>query len=122
MTAGAAKAFSTCSSPSSPSSPKKGVATSIAVSSTLSECDYLDISGFRTLAIKPPASVTAITVYASETATGTFVIVDSLGSSGVITVVASKWNVIDPTKIAPFSYVQLLSNQTVASASVLAST
>jgi len=122
MAAGTPKSFSTCTSPNTPSSPKKGVATSIAVSSTLSECDYLDISGFRTLAVKPPASVTQITVYASETPTGTYVIVDSLGASGVITVVASKWNVIDPAKIAPFSYVQLLSNQTVANASVLAST
>ncbi len=116
------KAFSTCTSPSSPSSPKKGVATSIAVSSTLSECDIVDISGFRSLAIKPPASVTQITVYASETIGGTFVIIDSLGTSGVITTVASKWNVIDTAKSAPFSYVQFLSNQTVANASLVAST
>lgn len=120
MAAGTAKSFSTVTSTAN--GPRKGTATGIFVSSTLSECDYLDISGFRTLAVKPPASVTAITVYASETANGTYVIVDSLGSSGVITVVASKWNVIDPTKIAPFSFVQLLSNQTVATASVQAST
>ncbi len=120
MAAGTSKAFS--ATVAAANGPRKGMATGINVSSTLSECDYLDISGFRTLAIKPPASVTAITVYASETPTGTYVIVDSLGTSGAITVVASKWNVIDPTKIAPFSYVQLLSNQTVAAASVLAST
>ncbi len=120
--AGTKKAFSVCNSPSSPSSPKKGTLTSVAVSSTLSECDYIDISGFRFVAIKPPASVTAITVYAAETIDGTFVIVDTLGTSGAITVVASKWNVIDTAKLSPFSFVQFLSNQTVANASLVAST
>lgn len=122
MAAGTAKSFSAGSSPNTPASPKKGVATGILVSSTLSECDNLDITGYRFLAVKPPASVTAIIFHGSETINGTYVIIDSLGTSGSVAVTASKWNVIDGTKIAPFSYIQMKSDQTVASASVCAST
>jgi hypothetical protein len=122
MAAGTPKSFSVGTSPATVTSPKKGVATLITINSTQSECDLFDFTGYRTMAIKPSASVTTITFYGSETSTGTYVLIDSLGTNGVVTVVASKWNVIDATKIAPFSYLQMKSDQAAATASILAST
>lgn len=123
MAAGTNKAFGAGTSPNTPSSPKKGVANAnIAVSSTQTESDFLDFTGYRFMAVKPPASVTSLTFYGSETIGGTYVLIDSLGTNGVVTVTASVWNVIDGTKIAPFSFIQMKSNQTVANASICAST
>ena len=119
--AGIAKAFAAGNSPNTPASPKKGIANAnIAVSSTQSECDSLDFTGYRFMAVKPPTSVTSLTFYGSETIGGTYVLIDSLGTNGAVTVAASKWNVIDGTKIAPFSFIQMVSNQAVANASICA--
>ena len=122
MAAGTPKAFSTTSSPTTPSSPAKGVGTSVIINSTQSECDYLDITGWRFLSVKPSASVTSITFYASETPTGTYSLVNSLGTNGVVTVVASVWNSIDYTKLAVHRYIQMKSDQSAATASVAVST
>lgn len=75
---------------------------------TLADCDVLDIREWRDIAIKPVAAVTAVAVYAAETADGTFVLVDNIGTAGSVTVTASKWNVLDITKIAPFGFVKLV--------------
>jgi len=92
------------------------------VSSTQTECDSLDFTGYRFLSVKPPAAVTSLSFYGSETIGGTYVLIDSLGTGGAVTVAASKWNAIDGTKIAPFSFIQMVSNQNVANASFCAST
>ena len=122
MAAGTSKSFSTATSPMFPSSPKKGVATGIIINSTQTEDDMLDISGYRFFAVKPSANVTTLTFYGSETSSGTYVLIDSIGTNGVVTVVASRWNALDGTKLMPFSYIQMKSDQAAATASVCAST
>lgn len=120
MAAGTAKAFSTTYAAAN--GPRKGLATGVIVNSTQSEDDKLDFTGFRSLAVKPSASVTSLTFYGSETIDGTYVLITSLGTAGVVTVTASVWNVIDATKTAPFCFIQMKSDQSAATASVLAST
>lgn len=120
--AGSLKGFDVCTSPSSPGVPKKGVASAIAVSSTQSECDTLDITAFKFIAVKPPASVTSLTFYGCDTSGGTFVLINDLGTNGAVTVVASVYQSIDYTKLAPYRFIQMKSNQTVANAVVVAST
>lgn len=85
-----------------------GLATAVAVTSAIGTCDAIDVRDYRDLAVKPSAGVTALSVYASETVGGTYVLVDSIGTNGSVTVVASKWNVLDTTKIAPFGWIKLL--------------
>ncbi len=119
--AGINKAFSAGSSPCTHSSPKKGVCNAtIAVSSTQTECDSLDFSGYRFMSIKAPAGVTSLSFYGSETIGGSYVLIDNIGTGGAVTVAASKWTAIDGTKIAPFSYIQMVSNAAVANASICA--
>ena len=123
MAAGTSKSFSTATSPMFPSSPKKGVATGIIINSTQSECDMLDISGYRFFAVKPSASVGTLTFYGSETSSGTYVLIDSIGTNGVVTIAnATRWVALDGTKLMPFSYIQMKSDQAAATASVCAST
>jgi len=121
VVAGTNKSFSAGSSPCTPSSPKKGVATGIIINSTQSEDDMLDITGYRFFAVKPSANVTTLTFYASETIGGTYVLADNIGTNGVVTLPASKWTVIDGTKIAPLCFIQMKSDQAAATASVCAS-
>lgn len=120
--ANAAKSFSAGTSPLSKASPKKGVATGIVVNSNQANVDSLDITGYRFFAVKPSANVTTLTFYGSETLTGTYVLINDLGSSGIVTLPASKWTVVDGTKIAPHSYIQMVSDQASATVSVCAST
>ena len=82
---------------------------SAAVNTVLANCDVIDVRDFRDIAVKPPVSVTSLTVYSSETENGTYVIVNDIGTAGVVTVVADKWNVLDTTKIGPFGFIKLLS-------------
>jgi len=114
--------FDVCTSPSSPGVPKKGVATTVQVSSTQSECDFLDIRGFKFLAVKPPASVTTLTFYGCQTKGGTYVLINDLGTAGVVTLTASRWTSIDYTKLAPHHFIQMKSDQAQAAATCLAST
>ena len=78
--------------------------------SDLAECDSLDVRDYESLAVKPPASATTITVHASETASGTYVLVDNIGTNGVITCPASKWTTLDVTKIAPFGFLKFFTS------------
>jgi hypothetical protein len=68
--------------------------TSACHATDLAECDSLDVRDYESLAVKPPAAATTITVHASETAAGTYVLVDNLGTNGVITCPASKWTTL----------------------------
>jgi hypothetical protein len=61
------------------------------IDTTLGDSDILETRMFSAVAIKPPAAVTAVTVYSSETADGTFVLVNDAGTNGVVTVVAAVW-------------------------------
>lgn len=72
--------------------------------------DVLDKREYQSIAVKPPASATTITVYAAEAADGTFVLVDNIGTNGVITCPASKWTTLDPTKIAPLGFLKFLAS------------
>lgn len=64
---------------------------SMTIDTTLGDSDILDVRQFEAVAIKPPASVTAIAVYASDSADGTFVLCNDIGTAGEITLPASKW-------------------------------
>lgn len=88
----------------------------------LGECDSLDIRDYESIAVKPPATATTITVHASETAAGTYVLVDSIGTNGVITLPASKWTALDVTKIAPFGFLKFFSNNTPGAMAVVGKT
>lgn len=87
-----------------------GVASAVALDTVLADCDVVDIREWRDIAIKPSVNVTTVTVHASETEDGTYVIVDNIGTNGAVTVVASKWTTLDITKIAPFGFIKLLGN------------
>lgn len=100
--------------------PVTAAVITLAVDSTQTNDDVLDLRGVRTLAVKPSASVTTLTCYGCDTNNGTFVLIDSLGTNGVVTVVASKWNVFDPTKIGPIHFIQMKSDQAGATAVVMA--
>lgn len=80
------------------------------VDTTLGNCDVIDIREMHDIAVKPSAGITTLTVYASETAAGTFVIIDSIGTNGAVTVVASKWNTLDITKIGPYGFLKMVPN------------
>lgn len=82
---------------------------SAAVNSALGSCDVIDIRDYREIAVKPPAGVTALAVYSSESENGTYVLVDNIGTNGVVTVVADKWNVLDTAKICALGFIKLVS-------------
>lgn len=88
---------------------RKGVASTYATNTTQGSCDVLDFRGFKQLSVKPPASVTSLTFYGSETEGGTYVLINDLGTNGVVTVTASVWTAIDTTKIAQHSFLQMKS-------------
>lgn len=87
-----------------------GVASGAVAHTVLATCDVIDIQEYSQVAVKPTGVITTLAVYASATADGTFVLVDSIGTAGVVTVVTSKWNVLDPTKIGPFGFIKLLAD------------
>lgn len=104
-------AFDTSISPATPSSPRK-VSTNttlVAVNTSQGSCDILDISGIKFMAVKPPTSVTSLTFYAATSPSGAFVLINDLGTAGVVTVTASVWTSIDYTKLAPYRYIQMKS-------------
>jgi hypothetical protein len=88
---------------------RKGVASTVAVHTTQGSCDVLDFRGFKHLSVKPPASVTSLTVYGSQTEDGTYVLLNDLGTNGVVTLTASVWTSLDWTKIASHSFLQFKS-------------
>jgi hypothetical protein len=96
------------------------VAITLSVDSTQTNCDVLNVGGVRSLAVKPSASVTKLTFYGCDTSGGTFVLIDSLGTSGDVTVVASKWNTIVATSLFPYAFIQMKSDQASATAVVMA--
>lgn len=96
--------------------------TTLTIHATLGTADVLDCREFRDIAIKPPASVTAIDIYGAETAAGTFVLIDNIGTNGQMAVVASKWNVLDTAKIAPFGFLKFVSTGANGSAAIVAKT
>jgi len=87
-----------------------GTVLGAVVNTTLGSCDEIDIRDYQAIAAKPSAGITSLSVYASDAAAGTYVLVDSIGTNGVVTVVASKWNVFDITKIHPFGFIKLVPN------------
>lgn len=116
------KSFSITTQPTLASTPRKGVAPTVAVHTTQSSCDALDISGFRFFAVKPPTGVTSLTFYGSQNLTDTnFVLLDSIGTNGVVTVTANVWTVLDYTKLIQFPYIQMKSAGATGNAVVVAS-
>lgn len=87
-----------------------GVVSGVVVNTTLASCDILDVREYTEIAIKPSASITGLSVYAALATGDTFVLVDSIGTNGAVTVVAAKWNVLDVTKIKPFGYLRFVPN------------
>jgi len=84
--------------------------TLVAVNATQGSCDVLDIRAIKFLSVKPPALVDTLTFYGSETSTGTFVLINDLGTAGVVNVTASVWNIIDYTKLSPHRFIQMKSH------------
>lgn len=107
--AGAIKAF-----PTSLTNPMSQIyqasITGITVDTTLGNCDVLDIRGVRSLSVKPSAGITGLTFYGCDTSTGTFTIINDVGSSGALTVVASVWTVVTATAIAPHLFIRMVPN------------
>lgn len=99
-----------------------GVGSASVQTSGIADCDAIDVRDYRDIAVKPPAAVTALTVYTAETADGTYVLVDSIGTNGVVTVVASKWNTLDTAKIGPFGFIKLLPTGGSGTASIVGKT
>lgn len=92
-----------------------GTARTLTTSATQGNCDMLDIRGVHALAIKPVSSgaaITTVTFYACDTSTGTFVLINDLGTAGVVTLPDSKWTVVDWTKLAPHRFIQMQADQT----------
>ena len=88
-----------------------GVGSAIAVhDSLIASCDVADIGDYTQIGVKPSANITTLTFHAAETAGGTYVLIDSIGTAGVVTVVASKWNTLDPAKIGPYRFIKALGN------------
>lgn len=87
-----------------------GTAAAVTVNTTLADCDPVDIRDYKDIAVKPSASITSLVVYASETESGTYVIVETIGTNGSVTVVAARWNVLDITKIGPFGFLKFVPN------------
>jgi hypothetical protein len=88
---------------------RKGVASTVAVHTTQGSCDILDFRGFRHLSVKPPTGVTSLTFYGSQTEAGTYVLLNDLGTAGVVTLTADVWTSIDWTKVASHSFLQMKS-------------
>lgn len=87
-----------------------GTLAGVVVDTTLGNCDSVDIREFRDIGLKPSASITSLSIYAAETASGTYVLVDSIGTNGAVTVVAAKWNTLDTTKIGPYGFIKMVPN------------
>ena len=87
-----------------------GTTTIACHASDLASCDVLDIRDYKDIAIKLPASATTFTVHASETEGGTYVLVDNIGTNGVVTAPASKWTALDITKIGPFGFLKIFTS------------
>lgn len=117
-------AFDSSNSPNVPNSPKKGVmvTASLAAYNTTASCDVLHFAGYRYLAVLPTAAMTGVTVYAGATPTGPFAKINDLGTAGSVAMSATTWNSLDPTKIAPYSYLLIAAGGTTGTIQVAAST
>lgn len=87
-----------------------GRALAATVNTVLASCDVVDIREFTTVAVKPSAGITTLDVYASDVEDGTFVLVNDIGTAGVFTVVASKWQALTAAAIAPHNFLKFVPN------------
>ena len=69
--------------------------------------DEFDIRHLNSIAIQPPTGCTAVTIYASVAAGGTYALVNDLGTNGVVSVTASVFQSLDITKIAPYGFIKI---------------
>lgn len=117
-------AFDGGNQPVFPNSPKKGaqVTVSLAAYNTTASCDVLDFRPYRNLAVQPGVAMTGVTVYAGATPTGPFSKINDLGTTGSVAMSATTWNSLDPTKIAPYSYLLIAVGGTTGTIQVAAST
>lgn len=99
---------------------KHYVATAVAVHTSQGSCDTLDVRGTTYLSVKPPTSVTSLTFYGSPTRGGTYVLIDDLGTNGVVTCTANVWKSIDHTKLAAIPFIQMKSAGSTGNAIVVA--
>lgn len=99
---------------------RSGVAT-LAVHTSLESCDVLDYQEFALGAVKVPASVTSLTAYGAETADGSFVLIDDVGTNGTFTVVASKWVAL-PAGLAAYPFLKFVSAGATGNAVVVGKT
>jgi hypothetical protein len=88
-----------------------GAAVTLTADTTQGNCDILDIRGIRSLAVKPSgASITSLTFYGCATYNGTFVLINDIGSSGVLTTVQDQWTSVTAAALAPHAFIQMKPN------------
>ncbi len=91
-----------------------GTTVTLTANTVQANCDILDMRGVRSLAVKPVSSgsaITTLTFYGCDTPTGTFVLINDLGSSGVVSVTDSRWAVVTKTTIEPHHFIQIQPDQ-----------
>lgn len=116
--------FDSSNSPNVPASPKKGAQVTAVLNAfgTNASCDVLDFRGYKYLAVLPGLAMNGVTVYAGPTPTGPFNKINDLGTTGSVAMSATTWNSLDPTKIAPYSYLKIAVGGTTGTIQVAAST
>jgi hypothetical protein len=75
-----------------------GTASVAVHTADLAQSDALDCREYRSLAVKPPAEATELTIYGAVTADGEFVLVDA--TDGIATVVGDTWFVLPAAAVA----------------------
>jgi hypothetical protein len=84
--------------------------SALAVNSSIASCEYLDFREFNKLAILGPSALASVTVLAAVTATGTYSIVNSVGTSGVVPIAVTKWHGFDPNQVGPLGFLKFLAS------------
>ena len=82
---------------------------SVVVDTVLADCEPVDIRNYGSIAVKPGAGITTLTIYASGTIDGTYVLVTDLGTAGAVTVTASRWQSL-AVGIAAMGFIKMQSN------------
>lgn len=116
--------FDAGNQPPFPGSPKKGAMATVSYAAFTSQglCDVLDFRNYSKLAVRPGVAMTGVTVWACATPTGAFDKINDLGTTGSIAMSATTWNSLDPTKIAPYSYLKIQAGGTTGTILLAAST
>lgn len=118
-------AFDSGNQPNVPGGPKKAAMVTVVYTAMTSQglCDVLDFRNYKNLAVLPAVNQTGVTVWAaSQSTVAGFNKVNDIGTTGSVAMSATTWNSLDPSKIAPYSYLQLQAGGTNGTITLMAST